>query len=44
MRLRDFIREQFKKRLDATGCLVIYDGEGRYQSLHKYVRVVQAAA
>jgi hypothetical protein len=31
MKLRDFIRDQFKRRLDAGGCLVIYDGEGRYR-------------
>ena len=30
MKLRDFIRDQFKRRLEATGCLVIYDGDGRY--------------
>ncbi len=31
MRIRDFIRDQFKKRLAAAGCLVVYDGEGRYR-------------
>ena len=31
MRIRDFIRDQFKKRLDAAGCLVVYDGERRYR-------------
>ena len=31
MKLRNFIRDQFKRRLDAGGCLVIYDGEGRYR-------------
>ena len=31
MRVRDFIRDQFKKRLDAAGCLVVYDREGRYR-------------
>ena len=31
MRIRDFIRDQFKKRLDAAASLVIYDGEGRYR-------------
>ncbi len=31
MKLWDFIRDQFKRRLDAGGCLVIYDREGRYR-------------
>jgi hypothetical protein len=31
MKVREFIRDQFKRRLDAGGCLVIYDGEGRYR-------------
>ncbi|MBM3841525.1 MAG: hypothetical protein FJ398_26995, partial [Verrucomicrobia bacterium] len=31
MRIREFIRDQFKKRLDAAGCLVVYDGERRYR-------------
>ena len=31
MKLREFIRDQFKRRLEAGGCLVIYDGEGRYR-------------
>ena len=31
MKLRDFIRDQFKRRLEAGGCLVIYDAEGRYR-------------
>jgi len=31
MKLRDFIRDQFKRRLDAGGGLVIYDGDGRYR-------------
>jgi hypothetical protein len=31
MKVRDFIRDQFKKRLDAAGCLVVYDGERRYR-------------
>lgn len=31
MHIRDFIRDQFKKRLDASGCLVIYDPEARYR-------------
>jgi hypothetical protein len=31
MKIQEFIRDQFKRRLDATGCLVIYDGEGRYR-------------
>lgn len=31
MRIRDFIRDQFKKRLDAAGCLVVDDGERRYR-------------
>jgi hypothetical protein len=29
MRIRDFIRDQFKKRLDAAGCLVVYAGVRR---------------
>jgi hypothetical protein len=37
MRLRDFNREQFKKRLDATGCLVIYDGEGHLCDRQRYL-------
>jgi hypothetical protein len=31
MKIQEFIRDQFKRRLDAGGCLVIYDGEGRYR-------------
>ena len=31
MRIRDFVRDQLKKRLDAAGCLVAYDGERRYR-------------
>jgi len=31
MRIREFIRDQFKRRLDAAGCLVVYDGERRYR-------------
>lgn len=31
MKIHEFIRDQFKRRLDAGGCLVIYDGEGRYR-------------
>ena len=31
MKLRDFIRDQFKRRLEVSGCLVIYDGEGCYR-------------
>jgi hypothetical protein len=31
MNVRDFIRDQFKRRLNAGGCLVIYDGQGRYR-------------
>ena len=31
MKIKEFIRDQFQKRLDASGCLVIYDGEGRYR-------------
>lgn len=29
MKIREFIRDQFEKHLDAAGCLVIYGGEGR---------------
>ncbi len=29
MKLRGFIRDQFKRRLDAGGCLVIYAGDWR---------------
>ena len=31
MKIQEFIRDQFKRRLDVGGCLVIYDGEGRYR-------------
>lgn len=31
MRLKDFIRDQFKRRLEERRCLVIYDAEGRYR-------------
>ena len=31
MKIREFIRDQFKRRLDAAGCLVVYDGERRYR-------------
>ena len=31
MKIREFIRDQFRRRLDAGGCLVIYDGAGRYR-------------
>lgn len=30
MKIQEFIRDQLKKRLDATGCLVIYDSDGGY--------------
>jgi hypothetical protein len=31
MKIRDFIRDQFKRHMDSTGCLVVYDGEGRHR-------------
>ena len=31
MKIQELIRDQFKKRLEAGACLVIYDGEGRYR-------------
>jgi PglZ domain len=31
MKIREYIQDQFKKRLEASGSLVIYDGEGRYR-------------
>ena len=31
MKLRDFVRDQFQKRLNTAACLVIYDREGRYR-------------
>jgi hypothetical protein len=31
MTTREFIRDLFKRRLDAAGCLVVYDRDGRYR-------------
>lgn len=31
MKISEFIRDQFKRRLDACGCVVVYDSEGRYR-------------
>jgi PglZ domain len=31
MKIQEFIRDQFKKRLDSGGCLVVYDAEGCYR-------------
>ncbi len=30
MKIRDFLKEHFEKRVHPTGCLVFYDPEGRY--------------
>lgn len=45
MKIREFLREHFKKRLEKFGCLVIYDPEERYREIvemlvEPYCRVI----